>query len=423
MMNSEPSGIRRNQTMMTSAVETAFMKEAIEIGRKSRPEDEDIHPLVGAIVAMGQHRLARACRGEFEPGEHAEFTAFWHHLRNADLKGGTLYTTLEPCTYRRHGKYSCVEWIISHEIRTVVIGMLDPNPAICGKGYWSLREAGIKVKLFSPELMSQVEEDNRRFIKLHDPTRCRVAASPVGTEPVHEEAEEQIVRQYCAQSDFPAQCYIAEKWEPNVCFTTLPAPDKLAALKIIKRMSPEKLDRVKRDIFLIKGSDSTGQPNMLLYYSGRPQTGWNTWLLPSRKRDFEQNLTERLRYHQIDLAAFLNVQPDTVSVRYAPSLPLTVCAKVNRYAKEKAYRTTPRIYSFRYCFVTVRNPPTTLLQANTSMNVDGYVRRLKWLQPEAFEQDRRMWNADADVIRTVERVFENMLARVPNSLGRKRLAF
>ena len=49
--------------------------------------------------------------------------------------------------------------------------MLDPNENICGRGLWYLRESNIETDLFPHELMSQVEELNREFIRSHRPSR------------------------------------------------------------------------------------------------------------------------------------------------------------------------------------------------------------------------------------------------------------
>jgi NTP pyrophosphatase (non-canonical NTP hydrolase) len=49
----------------------------------------------------------------------------------------------------------------------VVIGMLDPNPDISGKGQMHLRSAAIQTDFFDNVIMSEVEELNRDFIRSH----------------------------------------------------------------------------------------------------------------------------------------------------------------------------------------------------------------------------------------------------------------
>jgi pyrimidine deaminase RibD-like protein len=142
-----------------------FMRLALEAARESKAEDDRAHPLVGAVVVRDGEVLAVAHRGEdaSHPGAHAEYYALEHKLPHVPLAGATVYTTLEPCTSRNHPKLPCAERLITRRVGRVVIGMLDPNQSITGKGLTRLREAGIKIDLFSSELMAQAEEMNRAF--------------------------------------------------------------------------------------------------------------------------------------------------------------------------------------------------------------------------------------------------------------------
>lgn len=144
-----------------------YMQQAIQEARQSTSEDERVHPKVGVVIVKNNKVLTTAHRGEV-PGNHAEFIALEKKLQDGILAGATVYTTLEPCTTRNHPKIPCAKRLIERRVERVVIGMLDPNPNISGRGQRLLREAGIATELFPDNLMKEVEELNREFMRSHN---------------------------------------------------------------------------------------------------------------------------------------------------------------------------------------------------------------------------------------------------------------
>lgn len=150
---------------MTKDSELEHMRLAIHEARRSRFEDDRPHPYVGVVVVRDGEVLASACRGDRALGDHAEFGALEKKLASERVAGCTVYTTLEPCTTRNHPKVPCADRLIERRVGRVVIGMLDPDQRITGQGVLRLRRARIAVDLFPPDLMSEIEELNRDFIR------------------------------------------------------------------------------------------------------------------------------------------------------------------------------------------------------------------------------------------------------------------
>jgi pyrimidine deaminase RibD-like protein len=146
-------------------IDSVFEKLAIDEARLSVAEDQRAHPKVGAVVVKDGRVVSKAHRGE-SPKCHAEFIALEAKLPDDLVAGSTVYTTLEPCTTRKHPKIPCAQRLIERRVARVVIGMLDPNPEIRGLGIQALNDAGIETQLFPRDLQSQIEEINRDFIRI-----------------------------------------------------------------------------------------------------------------------------------------------------------------------------------------------------------------------------------------------------------------
>lgn len=131
------------------------------------------NPMVGAVlVSNHDNRILAEGWHEQYGGPHAEpnclRNAEQNHPEGIDYQQCTLYVNLEPCSH--YGKTPpCAERIIQQGIGRVVIGTLDPNPLVAGRGVKMMREAGIEV------VVGILEEDcrtlNKRFFCLHEQHR------------------------------------------------------------------------------------------------------------------------------------------------------------------------------------------------------------------------------------------------------------
>ncbi len=102
------------------------------------------NPWVGALVVTADGR--RTFEGATAPagGPHAEVTAL--AAAGAAAAGATLYSTLEPCAHTgRTGP--CTDAIVAAGVARVVIGILDPDPLVSGRGVTALQAAGVEVTL------------------------------------------------------------------------------------------------------------------------------------------------------------------------------------------------------------------------------------------------------------------------------------
>ena len=75
---------------------------------------------------------------------HAEVNAVNAIKDKSILKEATIYVTLEPCSH--FGKTPpCANLLAKHQFKNVVIGCIDTNTLVAGKGIEILRKSGINV--------------------------------------------------------------------------------------------------------------------------------------------------------------------------------------------------------------------------------------------------------------------------------------
>jgi diaminohydroxyphosphoribosylaminopyrimidine deaminase/5-amino-6-(5-phosphoribosylamino)uracil reductase len=101
------------------------------------------NPSVGSIIVKDNIIIAEGTTSNY--GEnHAEVNAINNVKNKNDLKGATLYVTLEPCSH--YGKTPpCAELIFKNQISSVIIGTKDISSKVNGDGILFLKNKGIKV--------------------------------------------------------------------------------------------------------------------------------------------------------------------------------------------------------------------------------------------------------------------------------------
>ena len=119
-----------------------YMKLALEEAKKGSGWVTP-NPMVGAVIVKDSRVIGKGYHKKY--GDlHAERNALASCTQSP--QGSTMYVTLEPCCH--YGKTPpCTEAIIGNGISEVVVGCLDPNPFVAGKGVNILRSHGLQVSV------------------------------------------------------------------------------------------------------------------------------------------------------------------------------------------------------------------------------------------------------------------------------------
>jgi diaminohydroxyphosphoribosylaminopyrimidine deaminase/5-amino-6-(5-phosphoribosylamino)uracil reductase len=123
-------------------IDRQFMRRAIRLAMNGRGRVEP-NPMVGCVIVSADGRVIGEGFHRVFGGAHAEPEALGSCVESP--RGATAYVTLEPCCHTNKKTPPCAPRVIEAGIARVVVGCLDPNPEVDGKGVGMLREAGIRV--------------------------------------------------------------------------------------------------------------------------------------------------------------------------------------------------------------------------------------------------------------------------------------
>lgn len=143
-----------------------YIKRCLELAEKAKGNTYP-NPMVGCVIVYQNKIIGEGYH--HKAGEaHAEINAI-NSVKNPELLPySTLYVSLEPCSH--YGKTPpCANKIVEIGCRKVVIGTLDPNEKVNGKGKKILEDAGIEV--ISGVLEKECVGLNKRFFTFHQKKR------------------------------------------------------------------------------------------------------------------------------------------------------------------------------------------------------------------------------------------------------------
>jgi diaminohydroxyphosphoribosylaminopyrimidine deaminase/5-amino-6-(5-phosphoribosylamino)uracil reductase len=121
------------------------------------------NPMVGCVIVHEDNIIGEGYHEKYG-NAHAEVNAIHSVTKKHLLSSSILFVNLEPCAHQ--GKTPpCTERIIAAGIPQVMIGSLDPNPLVAGKGIESLRAAGCNVT--QGLLEAECDELNKFYMTYH----------------------------------------------------------------------------------------------------------------------------------------------------------------------------------------------------------------------------------------------------------------
>src|SRR5437899_38830 len=119
------------------------MRRAIELAARGRGSVEP-NPMVGCVIVQRGRIIGDGYHQRYG-GPHSEREAL--SAARESPRGATVYVNLEPCCHTNKKTPPCVPALIEAGVAKVLVGCIDPNPHVSGKGIQALQAAGIEVKI------------------------------------------------------------------------------------------------------------------------------------------------------------------------------------------------------------------------------------------------------------------------------------
>ncbi len=127
-----------------SPLDYTMLERAVELSRNCTPSPSSY--CVGAVVVTLAGERFEGYTHETSPTHHAEQEAVNKALAaGAELRGATIYSSIEPCSTRASEPESCSQIIIRHNFRRAIFALYEPSCFVCCNGALNMRKAGVEV--------------------------------------------------------------------------------------------------------------------------------------------------------------------------------------------------------------------------------------------------------------------------------------
>lgn len=184
------------------------MQRALELAVLGRGSVSP-NPMVGCVIVHQGKIIGEGWHQQY--GEaHAEVNAVEAVEDKFLLSQSTVYVTLEPCAH--YGQTPpCADMLVRHSVKRVVIGAVDSNPLVGGKGIEKLEKAGIAVsagvleaecRALNVRFFTAIEKQRPYIIlKWAQTSDGFVARSNYDSKWISNEQSRQMVHQWRAEED------------------------------------------------------------------------------------------------------------------------------------------------------------------------------------------------------------------------------
>ena len=135
---------------MENSFDSEMIRRCLTLAKQAAGQTSP-NPLVGSVIVKDTQIVGEGFHHKAGQA-HAEVNAI--HAARDQTVGATLYVNLEPCAH--YGRTPpCSEAILKAGISKVVVGMIDPDPRVAGRGIAQLQAAGLEVLVGIEEAASR----------------------------------------------------------------------------------------------------------------------------------------------------------------------------------------------------------------------------------------------------------------------------
>ncbi len=271
------------------------MQRALELAALGRGQVSP-NPMVGCVIVHNGQIIGEGWHQRY--GEaHAEVNALNRVEDQSLLTEATVYVTLEPCAH--YGRTPpCADLLAKHHVKRVVVGAVDSNPLVGGKGIEKLKKAGIEVeagvledscRALNVRFFAAMEKQRPYIIlKWAQTTDGFVARSNYDSKWISNEQSRQMVHQWRADEDAILVGPNTAKYDnPRLNVRGVEGKDPTRIL-IDRNLS------VAHDLNLFDGSQST-----LIYNLKKSEKGQMLEFIQLHKKQFLNDLLTDLHQRKI----------------------------------------------------------------------------------------------------------------------------